>query len=505
MNLFQSLLNLLGLGEPDPDQIEANNYAQAIVKELNRMGKCYVKKTKDGDIFQQVRFKPPLKVLPDRIEFEVDAANLPYGVSVVELKESKIIEGLTTILKRPVTVKHNRGAGFWYVIKRADINLKPNFPYADLRPPKSYDPAKTPLVIPIGRDDTTGNQTWRDLEQMPHLLIAGATGRGKTSQIHTIVSWLIQHAAPDRVQLILIDLKEGLDLTRYNGIPHLVKPVCITADEAYQSLKWVDAEITRRGALFREVLAENIFTYRKRTGQFLNNVVFVFDEITNLGKLPPEENADAWFFLRDGAQRARALGIHFIISTQRPSVDVIDGDIKMNFTARIGFGTATGTDSRVILDNNMAEGLDVGDLAYQDGGTRGVLLRGPYIKTEQADQMVREVIRQHDHNTRRAQREAELEAQKRQHLAQRMLKYATDEKEGRFSVETLFERFGNEITMDDLKALAKELEENGVLSPAAGPNPRMVVGCRMSDDVEMSEAAQKGDNLNPKNGNGRIK
>jgi S-DNA-T family DNA segregation ATPase FtsK/SpoIIIE len=340
---------------------------------------------------------------------------------------------------------------------------------------------------------------------MPHLLIAGATGRGKTSQIHSIVSWLIQHTTPDQVQMILIDLKEGLDLTRYNGIPHLTRPVCITAEQAYQSLKWVDAEITRRGELFREVLAENIFTYRKRTGQFLNNVVFVFDEITNLGKLPPEEKAEAWFLLRDGSQRARALGIHFIISTQRPSVEVIDGDIKMNFTARIGFGTATGTDSRVILDNNMAEGLDVGDLVYQDGGTRGVFLRGPYIKTDQADQMVREVIRQHNHNTRQAQREAELEAQKRQHLTQRMLKYATEENEGRFSVETLYERFGNEITLADLKDLAKELEEKGVLLPAAGQRPRQIVGCRLSDGGEESPASPESDNLTPKNGNGRIK
>lgn len=504
MSLFQSILNLFGLGEPDPDQIEANGYAKSIVKELNRMGKCYVKKTKDGDIFQEVRFKPPLKVLPDRIELEVDAANLPYGVSIVELKESKIIEGLMTIIKRPVTVKHQRGAGFWFVVRR-ESTLKPNFVFADLRPPKTYEPAKTPLVIPVGREDTSGNQIWRDLEQMPHLLIAGATGRGKTSQIHSIVSWLITHAPPDRVQLILIDLKEGLDLSRYNGIPHLARPVCITAAQAYESLKWVDAEITRRGELFRDVLAENIFTYRKRTGQFLNNVVFVFDEITNLGKLPPEENAEAWFLLRDGSQRARALGIHFIISTQRPSVQVIDGDIKMNFTARIGFGTATGTDSRVILDNNMAEGLDVGDLVYQDGGTRGVLLRGPYIKTDQADEMVREVIRQHDHHSRRAQREAELETQKRHRLTQRMLRYAVDENEGRFSVESLYERFGNEITMDDLKSLAKELEDKGVLAPAAGQRPRLVIGCRLSDGDEEPDAPLLSANLDHENGNGRIK
>lgn len=504
MNLFKSLLNLLGLGEPDPDQVEANNYAQAIVKELNRMGKCYVKKTKDGDIFQQVRFKPPLKVLPDRIEFEVDAANLPYGVSVVELKESKIIEGLSTILKRPITVKHNRGAGFWFVIRREGL-LKPNFLFAELRPPKSYDPAKNPLLIPIGRDDTSGNQLWRDLEQMPHLLIAGATGRGKTSQIHSIVAWLIQHTAPDRVQLILIDLKEGLDLTRYNGLPHLAKPVCITAEQAYQSLKWVDAEITRRGELFRDVLAENIFTYRKRTGKFLNNVVFIFDEITNLGKLPPEERADAWFLLRDGAQRARALGIHFIISTQRPSVEVIDGDIKMNFTARIGFGTATGTDSRVILDNNMAEGLDVGDLVYQDGGTRGVLLRGPYIKTDQADQIVRAVIKGHLDYERELQKENELTQQKRARLVERMLAFAAEYNEGEFSIEDLFKEFNQEITLEQLKEMAIELEQRGVLAPARGRRPRQIVGCRLSVDPPESPASFEGDNLAQQNGNGKLK
>lgn len=494
MGFFQIVKEMLGFAPPDPDQIEANEYATKIVRELNRMGKCYVKKTKDGNIFQEVQFRPPLKVLPDRIELEVDAPNLPYGIGLSELKDSKIIEGVEGVLKKPVGVRHSRGAGFWYVIRRANAT-KPNFDYTDLRPPKYYDPDKTPLLIPIGRDDN-GNQVWRDLGKVYHLLISGATGKGKTSLTHCMICWLIQHTMPSHVKLILIDLKEGLDFSRYNGIPHLVDDAAITAGDAHKYLAWIDKEITRRGELFREVKAENISTYRQRTGKFMNNIVLFFDEIANLGKLPNEERVEAWFFLRDGAQRARALGIHFIISTQRPSVKIIDGDIKMNFTARIGLGTATDVDSRVILDNDMATGLEVGDLVYQDSNNRGTHLRGPYMPTDRADKIVEDVTRSHALRTSRRQRAAELAEQKRQRLITRMLDYAVEYLDNRFPVEELFEKFGGEITLLELKDLAKELEDSGILEPARGRKPRMVVGYRLSVGDQTLDAGP----LDDKNG-----
>ena len=182
--MLEAIKKLLGLTPPDPDRVEANKYAHNIIRELNRMGKCYVKKTKDGNIFQQVMFKPPLKVLPDRIELEVHPS-LPYGISWSELKDSKIIEGLETVCKRPVSVKHSRGTGFWYVIKRMD-GIKPDFHYTDLRPPKGYNPNKTPLLIPIGRDDN-GDQPWSNLETIYHLLIGGGTGKGNTSLTQSII------------------------------------------------------------------------------------------------------------------------------------------------------------------------------------------------------------------------------------------------------------------------------------------------------------------------------
>lgn len=443
------------------------------------MGKCYLKKTKDGNVFQEVRFKPPLKVLPDRVELEVDAPNLPYGIGLSELKEAKIVEGIESVLKRPVSVRHSRGAGFWYVVKRIDT-VKPNFPYTDLRAPRGYDPDKTPLLLPFGRDDQ-GDQLWRDLEKIYHVLVGGATGKGKTSLVHSQICWLIRNAHPSRVRLVLVDLKEGLDFSRYNGVPHLLMPVCITAKDAYGALEFIDQEISRRGAMFREVNAENIDTYRRRTGKFLNNIVFVFDEITNLGKLAGDEEAQAWFWLRDGAQRARALGIHFIISTQRPSVRVIDGDIKMNFTARVGLGTATDVDSRVILDNDMATGLEIGDLIYQDSGNRGVQLRGPYITADQADQIVASVIRHYRRESFRQAKEAELAEQKRQALIRRLLDYALDHLDGDFSIEKLHPIFSSEATLAELKEIARELEEENILSAAAGRRPRQVIGYRLSE------------------------
>jgi S-DNA-T family DNA segregation ATPase FtsK/SpoIIIE len=478
MGFIDRVKTILGLREPDPDEVEANAYAAAIVRELNRMGKCYLKKTKDGNIFQEVRFKPPLKILPDRVELEVDAANLPYGIGLSELKDSKIVEGVEAILKRPVSVRHNRRAGFWYVVRRVDV-VKPNFYYTDLRSPRGYDADKTPLLLPFGRDDQ-GEQLWRDMERIYHVLIGGATGKGKTSLIHSQICWLIQHAAPERARLILVDLKEGLDFSRYNGVPHLLMPVCITAQEAYTALQAIDKEITRRGALFREVNAENIDTYRRRSGNVINNIVFIFDEITNLGKLPSSEEAQAWFWLRDGAQRARALGIHFVISTQRPSVQVIDGDIKMNFTARVGLGTATDVDSRVILDNNMATGLEIGDLVYQDSRNRGTALRGPYITSEQADQIIASVTRNFHQTRAREAKEAELVEQQREALAQRLLDYAADHLDGDFSIDRLYAVFSAEVTKEELRDIAQSLEDQNVLSPAAGRRPRQVIVYNLS-------------------------
>jgi hypothetical protein len=484
MGLMNAIKNLLGLTEPDPDQVEANAYALTIVRELNRMGKCYLKHTKDGDIFQEVRFKPPLKVLSDRVELEVDAANLPYGVSLSELKEPKIIEGIEAICKRPVSVKHERGAGFWYVVSRQDAR-KSNFGYIELRPPRGYTPTRTPLLIPIGRDDN-GEQIWRDLEKVYHLLIGGATGKGKTSLTHSIICWLLQYTPPSHVQLALIDLKEGLDFSRYNGAPHLARPVAIQPMAAYETLKWVNDEISRRGELFRRVNAENIDTYRKRSGQLLNNIVLIFDEITNLNKLKligePDKLAEAWFYLKDGAQRARALGIHFIISTQRPSVQVIDGDIKMNFTARIGLGTATDVDSRVILDNDMATGLDVGDLVYQDSGNRGLQLRGAYITTDMADAIVRAVIKHYQAKFKEDAHHRDIESLTRQALIERMLNYARQHNDNNFSIDTLYQEFGGEITKDDLRTIAQQLEDEGVLLPASGRKPRTIVVYDLSSE-----------------------
>ncbi len=506
MGFIDAVLDFLGFKkELDPDVKEANAYAQAIIAELTRMGKVYVKKTKDGNIFQQVRFKPPLKVLPDRVELEVDK-RLPYGVGWSELKDPKIVEGLSTVCERVVTVKNERGSGFWYVVRRTKGSSKPNFKFSELRPPAGYNPRKTPLLIPIGRDDN-GDQLWRDMEKIYHLLIGGATGMGKTSLLHSIICWLILHAPPTHVKLALIDLKEGLDFSRYNGVPHLVRPVAITPVEAHKTLKWINREISRRGELFREVRAENIETYRQRTGKFLNNIVFVFDEIANLGQLKlmgmPEAESEAWFWLKDGAQRARALGIHFIISTQRPSVKIIDGDIKMNFTARVGLGTATETDSRVILDNNLAHGLDVGDLIYQNRKMRGMELRGPYITADEADKIVDNVIRAHNLDSRQAAKAAELKTAKEKDLINRMLLYAVDELDGSFAVEKLFSRFGAEITLGRLKELARELEDRRILAPARGRKPRSVITTHADFVGYQLSVADKTENSAPDRQNGQ--
>ena len=467
MNWFHWLLLLVRRNQ-NPLKEEANELARIIIKQLTRMGMCYVKQTKEVDIFQEVEFVNPLVVKPDCFEFEVDVSRLPRGISLAQLKEPELLETISTACKRKVTVRHDRRAGFWFVVERSE-RQRGNFYYRDLKPPNKT----SPLLIPIGRDDA-GRQLWCSLAKMPHLLIAGATGGGKTTMIHSILCWLITHYEPDELRLIIVDLKEGLDLIRYDGVPHLLRPVVYERDDALETLEWTFEEIKRRGEDMRVLRASDIFSYRRRSKEHIPFIVFIFDEIANLHLLPNRQKNRAWSLIKDSAQRARALGINLVFATQRPSVDVIDGDIKANFTTRIAFGCSSEIDSRVIINSGEAFGLPVGDLIYLDrNGTKR--LRGVYITENQVDKIVAQIVERYERVNAAKQQEERKQLERLADLETRMLEYAR-ELGGDFPVETMFNKFGDEATLEEVKRIARALEERGVLEPARGRRPRRLAG-----------------------------
>src|SRR5258706_740510 len=236
----------------------------------------------------------------------------------------------------------------------------------DILETESFQRTRKTLSFALGRD-VSGHPAAADLAAMPHLLIAGATGSGKSVCVNAILTSLLLYNTPDELRLVLVDPKR-VELTGYNGIPHLLSPVVVEMERVIGALQWMMREMDRRYHTFAQVGARNIQDYNTRIktqggGKLLPYLVIVIDELADLMMIAPDETERTITRL---AQLARATGIHLIIATQRPSVDVVTGLIKANFPARVAFAVASNTDSRVILDQPGAERLlGRGDMLYQ--------------------------------------------------------------------------------------------------------------------------------------------
>jgi S-DNA-T family DNA segregation ATPase FtsK/SpoIIIE len=244
--------------------------------------------------------------------------------------------------------------------------------------------AASPLSVWLGKD-ISGNAVWTDLARMPHMLIAGTTGSGKSGCINTILTSVLLRATPDEVRMILIDPKR-IELGFYESIPHLLTPVVSSPKQAAAALTNVVGEMERRYehmSLFRaRGLPELNRQMRSRGERPLPYLLVVIDELADLMMISPQEVEDAVIRL---AQKSRAVGIHLVLATQRPSVDVITGMIKANVPSRIAFAVSSQTDSRVILDQSGAESLlGQGDMLFKPLGTsRLQRLQGAYVSEEE--------------------------------------------------------------------------------------------------------------------------
>ena len=220
---------------------------------------------------------------------------------------------------------------------------------------------KSKLAVALGLD-VSGNALVADIAKMPHVLIAGATGSGKSVCINAFIGSLLFRTSPAEVNLIMVDPKR-VELTNYNGIPHLLCPVIVDPAKVLSALKWATAEMDRRYKLFAEVGARNIDAYNELSGfQALPYIIIIIDELADIMLYAQVEVEDA---ITRIAQMARATGIHLVLATQRPSVDIITGLIKANIPTRIAFAVSSMIDSKVIIDQPGAEKLlGRGDMLY---------------------------------------------------------------------------------------------------------------------------------------------
>jgi len=242
----------------------------------------------------------------------------------------------------------------------------------------------SPLSVWLGKD-ISGAAVWTDLARMPHLLIAGTTGSGKSGCINALLTSILLRSTPDEVRMILIDPKR-IELNHYESIPHLLTPVVSSPKEASAVLANCLAEMERRYERLSSVRARNIAeanrSFRQRGEPTLPYLLVVIDELADMMMVAPQAVEDAVIRL---AQKSRAVGIHLVLATQRPSVDVITGMIKANVPSRIAFAVSSQTDSRVILDTNGAEALlGQGDMLFKPLGTsRLQRVQGAYVSEEE--------------------------------------------------------------------------------------------------------------------------
>ena len=338
---------------------------------------------------------------------------------------------------------------------------------------------KNKLCVGLGKD-IAGNIVTADLGKMPHLLVAGSTGSGKSVCINTIIASILFRTAPEEVRLILVDPKV-VELTNYNGIPHLLTPVVTNAKQAASALHWAVVEMERRYSLFAETQVREINRYNEVVDDKLPFIIIIIDELADLMMVAAVDVEDAILRL---AQKARAAGIHLILATQRPSVDVITGIIKANIPSRIAFAVSSQTDSRTILDMGGAEKLlGKGDmLFYPIGANRPQRVQGAFVSDEELDRLVNYIKSQSipiDYSDAVTTQELESDTKKSQsnvnndgmiedELFEDAVRLVMDTRQASSSM--LQRKF--RIGYTRAARLVDTMEEYGIIGPAMGSKPR---------------------------------
>ncbi|EKU93071.1 Stage III sporulation protein E [Alloiococcus otitis] len=347
----------------------------------------------------------------------------------------------------------------------------------------SSEDSTDPLEVAIGRD-IAGNIQIANLAKMPHLLIAGATGSGKSVAINGIIASILLKAKPNEVKLMMIDPKM-VELNIYNGIPHLLTPVVTNPKKAAQALHKVVQEMERRYELFAASGTRNMASYNEfiqeknqakdgEAGLPLPYIVVIVDELADLMMVASNEVENAITRL---AQMARAAGIHMILATQRPSVDVITGVVKANIPSRMAFAVSSGTDSRTILDSNGAEKLlGRGDMLYQPmGANKASRVQGAFISDDEVNRIVNHVKNQQDANyieemiptDQDSSGQEEPEDEYYQDAVEMVVELQTA------SISLLQRRF--KIGYNRAARIVDEMEARGVVGPHEGSKPRQVL------------------------------
>ena len=473
------------LFKPDPDAAlkrelakEAKYYAQVILKKLEQLDICYryPKSQKDWSSsgIMKVQFERAVTT-QEAIYFDIDTVRLPRGISLSKIDNEDVLSDLSVACRRPVRFKMGIDSGAWLILERAGghFGVPRSIKFSDILE-NWPDRSRKPLLVPLGVGE---NRTliYKSLAEMPHALVGGATGAGKTTFIHGWICSLITKNGPEDLKLGFIDLKGGVEASFYKGIPHLLEDGIVSGKEAViPLLEQLYNVVEERLKRLEKSNTQNIaaYNYRHRKNSMARIILFV-DELANV-MLDRELKKDAQSLLADITARGRAPGVHCVLSTQRPEVAVVPGLVKANLDARAAFRVSDNASSMVILDTTEAAKFDdtspQGRYIYRRGLER-YEMQAPLITANEIKRIVRAVSV-----------EPEPESDDKM-LPEDIFRVAIEQLGGSFSRDAMFELLGDQVTQAYLTDLGSEYDSKVVtvdgkrykMQPSAGRRPRMLI------------------------------
>ena len=448
-------------GVSGPAKEELNTAATGLEKKLSDFGvNGKIKQAHPGPIVTMYEFEPAAGVKINRIVSLSDDLALALRAQSIRVYP---IAGKATI---GIEVPNN---------ERATVSLK------DIISSDIFQKSSSLLTLALGKD-IFGNPVVADLSKMPHLLVAGATGSGKSVSVNSMIMSLLYRATPDEVKMLMVDPKL-LELSAYSDIPHLISPLITNPKEASDALKKMVFEMERRYRLLAERGVRNIETYNRQAAESerLPYIVVFIDELADLMFTAPSDVESAIARL---AQMARASGIHLVLATQRPSVDVITGLIKANFPARISFQVTSKIDSRTILDAQGAEQLlGMGDMLFMVPGVKIIRIHGAYVSDTETKTVTEFVKSQGNPDYSSFENIVVADEQEkgidlsgeRDEMYQRVIEFA--DSIGEVSISSIQRRF--KIGYNRAARMMELMEEDGLVGPPKGAGkPRDFLGRR---------------------------
>lgn len=365
---------------------ESEILVDRMISVLTRRDLCYRYRKHENDFIlsgvQKVSFDYVI-MQPEAIYLRVDTRRLPRGVGILQLISEDILTDISLSVGHRCSAEYSEDVGCWYIVERASgvRGIPKHVKYSEII--KLFPPSADRLTIPLGYGQNK-KALFRSIAKFPHLLVAGTTGSGKTNMLNVILVTLLSNNTPKDLQLVMIDLKGGLAFSAYEGIPHLL-PICNTIGiiEHRRDVVPVLNELIHEGERRMETIKHSghqdidYYNAYKRTNK-MPRILCVIDEFADT-KLDREISKDAYEAVKNIAQRMRAVGIHLIMCTQTPTVEVIPTLLKTNLPAKIAFSMPNITGSLVVLDNSTAYGLEPEGRYIFQRGKENIAVQAPYM------------------------------------------------------------------------------------------------------------------------------